>query len=77
MDVLIRTDPAPNPRTDAHSDEELSEQKIHAIAAQVLTQTLAGAEDIGQESSKAESNRVQAALEQVYRTGDQSISGTR
>jgi len=71
MDVLIRTDPAPDPRTVVHSDEELSEQKIHAIAAQVFTQTLAGAEDITQESSKTESNRVQVALEQVYRTGDQ------
>jgi Conjugal transfer protein len=71
MDVLIRTDPAPNPRTDAHSDEELSEQEIHKIATLVLTQTLAGAEDVVQESSKAESNRVQVALEQVYRAGDQ------
>lgn len=70
MDVLIRTDPAPDPRTIVHSDEELSERKIHAIAAQVLTETLAGAEDIVQESSKIDRNRVQVALEQVYRTGD-------
>ena len=49
MDVLIRADPAPDPRTVAHSYEELSERKIHAIAVQVLTQTLAGAEDIVQE----------------------------
>ena len=53
MDVLIRTDPAPNPRTDAHSDDEPSEQEIRKIATLVLTQTLAGAEDIMQESSKA------------------------
>jgi hypothetical protein len=71
MDVLIRTDPAPNPRAVAHSDEELSERKIHAIAAQVLTQTLVGAEDIVQDSTKVEQNRVQVALEQVYRAGDQ------
>jgi hypothetical protein len=71
MDVLIRTDPAPNPRTDAHSDAQPTEQEVRKIATLVLTQTLAGAEDIGQESSKAESNRVQVALEQVYRTGDQ------
>lgn len=71
MDVLIRTDPAPNPRTDAHSDAQPTEQEIRKIATLVLTQTLAGAEDIGQESSKAESNRVQVALEQVYRAGDQ------
>jgi hypothetical protein len=71
MDVLIRTDPAPNPRTDAHSDAQPTEQEIRKIATLVLTQTLAGAEDIVQESSKAESNRVQVALEQVYRTGDQ------
>ena len=71
MDVLIRTDPAPDPRIDAHSDAKPTEQEIRKIATLVLTQTLAGAEDIGQESSKAESNRVQVALEQVYRTGDQ------
>jgi hypothetical protein len=71
MDVLIRTDPAPDPRTVARSDEELSERKIHAIAVQVLTLTLAGAEDIVQESTKVERNRVQVVLEQVYRTGDQ------
>jgi type IV secretory pathway VirB9-like protein len=71
MDVLIRTDPAPDPRIVAHSEEELSERKIHAMAAQVLTQTLVGAEDIVPESTKIEHNRVQVALEQVYRAGDQ------
>jgi hypothetical protein len=71
MDVLIRTDPAPDPRTVAHSEEELSERKIHAMATQVLTQTLVGAEDIVPESTKIEHNRVQVALEQVYRAGDQ------
>ena len=45
MDVLIRTDPAPDPRTVAHSDEELSARNIYAIATQVLTETLFGAED--------------------------------
>ena len=71
MDVLIRTDPAPDPRAVTHSDEGLSERKIHAIAVQVLTQTLAGTEDIVPESAKIERNRVQVELEQVYRTGDQ------
>jgi len=71
MDVLIRTDPAPDPRAVAQSDEELSERKIHEIAAQVLTQTLAGAEDIVPDSTKIEPNRVQAALEQIYASGDQ------
>ncbi len=71
MDVLIRTDPAPDPRTVAHSDEELSERKIHAIAAQVLTQTLEGAENIVPESTKVDRNRVQVALEQIYASGDQ------
>jgi len=66
MDVLIRADPAPDPRTVAHSDEELSERKIHAIATEVLTQTLAGAENIVPESTKIERNRVQVALEQTY-----------
>ena len=71
MDVLIRTDPAPDPRTVAHSDEELLERKIHAIATQVLTQTLEGAENIVSESTKVDRNRVQVALEQIYRAGDQ------
>ena len=70
MDVLIRTDPAPDPRTVAHSDQELSERKIHEIATQVLTETLFGAEDIVPESAKIDRNRVQVALEQVYRSGD-------
>ena len=71
MDVLIRTDPAPNPRAEAHSDAQPTEQEIHKIATLVLTQTLAGAEDIAQESAKVENNRIQVTLEQIYRTGDQ------
>lgn len=71
MDVLIRTDPAPDPRAVAHSGEELSERKIHAIATQVLTQTLEGAENIVPESTKVDRNRVQVALEQIYASGDQ------
>ena len=71
MDVLIRADPAPDPRTVAHSDEELSERKIHAIATQVLTETLEGAENIVPESTKVDRNRVQITLEQIYASGDQ------
>jgi hypothetical protein len=71
MDVLIRTDPAPNPRTDAHSDAQPSEHEIRKIATLVLTQTLKGAEDIVQDSAKVENNRVQVTLEQIYSTGDQ------
>jgi hypothetical protein len=70
MDVLIRTDPKPDPRTVAHSDQEISEQKTRAMAKYVLTETLTGAEDIVRESTKVENNRVQIALEQVYRSGD-------
>ena len=71
MDVSIHTDPTPNPRTNAQSNAELSEEKIHKIATLVLTQTLAGAEDIVQDSTKTERNRVQVAIEQIYRSGDQ------
>jgi len=71
MDVSIHADPGPNPRANAQSNEELSEERIHRIASLVLTQTLAGAEDIAQGSARAEHNRVQVTLEQVYRTGDQ------
>ncbi len=70
MDVLIRTEPAPDPHTVAHSDQELSDRKIHEIATQVLTETLFGAEDILPESTKIDRNRVQVELEQVYRSGD-------
>ena len=71
MDVSIHADPAPNPRANAQSNEELSEERIHTIASLVLTQTLAGAEDIAQDSTKVAQNRVQVTLEQVYRTGEQ------
>jgi hypothetical protein len=71
MDVSIHTDPAPNPRTSAQSNAYLSEEKIHKIASLVLTQTLAGAEDIVQDSTKTERNHVQVVIEQIYRSGDQ------
>ena len=71
MDVSIHTDPAPDPRANVQSKVGLSEEKIHKIATLVLTQTLAGAEDIVQDSTKTERNRVQVAIEQIYRSGDQ------
>jgi len=71
MDVSIHTDPASDPRTNAQLNADLSEEKIHKIASLVLTQTLAGAEDIVQDSTKTERNRVQVAIEQIYRSGDQ------
>jgi hypothetical protein len=71
MDVSIHTAPAPDPRANAQSNAELSEEKIHKIATLVLTQTLAGAEDIVQDSTKTGRNHVQAAIEQIYRSGDQ------
>src|ERR1035441_2425748 len=71
MDVSIHTDPVPNPRTNAQSNEDLSEEKIHKITTLALTQTLAGAEDIVQDSTKAAHNRVQVAIEHIYRSGDQ------
>jgi hypothetical protein len=71
MDVSIRTDPAPNSHTNAPSNAELSEEKIHKIASLVLTQTLAGAEDIAQDSTRMPRHQVQVTLEQVYRTGNQ------
>ena len=71
MDVSIHTDPAPDPRSNAQSNADLSEEKIHKIASLVLTQTLAGAEDIVQDSTKTERNHVQVVIEQIYRSGDQ------
>jgi len=71
MDVSIHTAPAPDPRANAQSNAELSEEKIYKVATLVLTETLAGAEDIVQDSAKAEHNRVQVAIEQIYRSGNQ------
>jgi hypothetical protein len=71
MDVLIRTEPVRNSRTNALPNADFSEEKIHKIASLVFTQTLADAEDIAQDSTRTAHNRVQVTMERVYRSGDQ------
>ena len=71
MDVLVRADPEPNPRTEATTDTQANEEEIRKIASLVLTRTLEGAEDIVQDSAKVELKRVQVTLEQIYRAQDQ------
>ncbi len=70
MDVLVRADPAPNPRTAAQATAEPSDAEIRKIASLVLTQTMMGVEDIAHDPEKRAANRVQVNLEQIYRAKD-------
>jgi hypothetical protein len=70
MDVLVRTEPAPNPHTSARAAAEPSDAEIRKIASLVLTQAMMGVEDIAHDAEKRAADRVQVDLEQVYRTRD-------
>ena len=70
MDVLVRTEPAPNPHASARAAAEPSDAEIRKIASLVLTQALMGVEEIAHDATKPSADRVQVALEQVYRTKD-------
>ena len=70
MDVLVRTDPAPNPHTTAQAAAEPSDAEIRKIASLVLTQTMMGVEDIARDAGSRHPNRVEVILEQVYRAKD-------
>jgi len=70
MDVLVRTDPAPNPHTTAQAAAEPSDAEIRKIASLVLTQTMMGVEDIARDANSLHPNRVEVSLEQVYRAKD-------
>jgi hypothetical protein len=70
MDVLVRTDPPPNPHTSAQAAAEPSDAEIRKIASLVLTQAMMGVEDIAHDSDKHTSDRVRVSLEQVYRAKD-------
>lgn len=67
MDVLIRTEPAPNSRVSA----EPSDEEIRKIASLVLAQAMMGVEDIAREPAKPSAGRVEVDLDEVYRTRDQ------
>ena len=70
MDVLVRTEPAPNPHANAQAAAEPSDAEIRKIASLVLTQAMMGVEDIAHDSDKRRADRVQVNFEQVYRTKD-------
>jgi hypothetical protein len=71
MDVLVRTEPAPNPHASARAADEPSDAEIRKIASLVLTKALMGVEEIAHDATRPSADRVQVALEQVYRTKDQ------
>ena len=70
MDVLVRTDPAPNPHTTAQAAAEPSDAEIRKIASLVLAQAMMGVEDIAHDVDKRPAERVQVSLDQVYRAND-------
>ena len=70
MDVLVRTEPVPNPHTSTQASAEPSDAEIRKIASLVLTQTMMGVEDIVHDAEKRATGRVEVDLEQVYRAKD-------
>jgi hypothetical protein len=70
MDVLVRTEPVPNPHTRTQASAEPSDAEIRKIASLVLTQTMMGVEDIVHDAEKRATGRVEVDLEQVYRAKD-------
>jgi hypothetical protein len=70
MDVLVRTEPVPNPHTSTQAAAAPSDDEIRKIATLVLTQAMMGVEDIVRDAEKPVTGRVEVNLEQVYRAKD-------
>jgi hypothetical protein len=71
MDVLVRSEPAPNSHTSTQASAEPSDLEIRKIASLVLTQAMMGVEEIARDPEKpSTSGRVQVDVEQVYRAKD-------
>ncbi len=70
MDVLVRTEPAPNPHTSTQASARPSDAEIRKIASLVLTQAMMGVEDIVHDAEKRATGRVEVDLEQVYHAKD-------
>ncbi len=70
MDVLVRTEPVPNPHISTQASAEPSDAEIRKIASLVLTQAMMGVEDIVHDAEKRATGRVEVDLEQVYRAKD-------
>ena len=70
MDVLVRTEPVPNPHTDTQASVDPSDAEIRKIASLVLAQAMLGVEDIVHDAEKPATGHVEVNLEQVYRAKD-------
>jgi hypothetical protein len=70
MDVLVRTEPAPNQQSSTRAAVEPSDAEIRKIASLVLAQAMMGVEDIVHDAEKPSTGRVEVDLEQVYRAKD-------
>jgi hypothetical protein len=70
MDVLVRTEPVPNPHTSTQASAEPSDAEIRKIASLVLTQAMMEVEDIVHDAAKRATGRVEVDLQQVYRAKD-------
>ena len=70
MDVMVRSEPAPNSKVSTQASAEPSDAEIRKIASLVLTQAMMGVEDIVRDPEKNPTGRVQVDLEQVYRAKD-------
>jgi hypothetical protein len=71
MDVLIRTEPAPNSHSVAPASAEPSNAEIRKMASLVLAQAMMGVQDIARDGHRTVPDRVEVDLEQVYRAKDQ------
>lgn len=70
MDVMVRSEPAPNSKVSTQASADPSDAEIRKIASLVLTQAMLGVEDIVHDPEKRAAGRVQVDLEQVYRAKD-------
>ena len=70
MDVLVRTEPAPNPHASARAADEPSDAEIRKIASLVLTPTMMGVENVTHDQQKLAADRVEVEVEQIYRAKD-------
>jgi hypothetical protein len=69
MDVLVRTEPAPKPHSVAENSGEPSDAELRKIADLVLTQAMAGVEDVTHEPGKG-NGPIEVTLNQIYRSKD-------
>jgi hypothetical protein len=70
MDVLVRTEPSPNPHASARAAAEPSDAEIRKIASLVLTEAMMGVENVTHDPQKIADGRIVVDVEQVYRAKD-------